>query len=334
MRVEGSPVFNIKRREFITLVAGAAACPLAARGQQPARVSKIGFLGTASPAAYADRVKAFQTELRALGYIEGKNVVFEFRWAEGNYSRLPELAAELLRLNVDVLVTHGTPGTLAAKHATTTTPIVMASSGDAVATGIVASLSRPGGNITGSTFFNPELIAKRLELAKEAVPSIVTMGFLFNENNSSDRLLLETAEKTAESLKLKIVSLPVRMPNEISTILSAIATHVDAVTTTDDGVFVSNVDAIVGLSRRNQIPLFGFTELTQAGGFISYAVNIVELFRRAAVFVDKIIRGTWPADIPVEQPTKFELVINLKAAKALGLEIPPTLLARADEVIE
>jgi putative tryptophan/tyrosine transport system substrate-binding protein len=325
----------MRRRDFITLVGGSvAAWPVVARAEQLPVMRKIGFLGAASLNAYADRVQAFQTGLRELGYIDGKNVEIDFRWADGNYNRLPELAAELLSLPVDVLVTHGTPGTLAAKRATTTTPIVMAVSGDAVATGIVLSLSHPGGNITGSTFFNPELITKRLELAKEAVPSIVKMGFLFNSNNSSDSLLLQTAEKVGQSLNLEITSLPVRTSDDIATTMSPMRNRLDAVTVTDDGIMVSNAQMIAVISREIGVPLYGFKEITQVGGLIGYSASVVELFRRAAAFVDKILRGTKPADIPVEQPTKFELVINLRTAKALGLAIPPTLLAIADEVIE
>jgi putative ABC transport system substrate-binding protein len=325
----------VKRRDFITLLGGAAAAwPLAARAQQPTVMRKIGFLGAASLNAYADRVRAFQTGLSELGYIEGKNVKIDFRWADGNYNRLPELAAELLSLPVEVLVTHGTPGTLAAKRATTTTPIVMAASGDAVATGIVLSLSHPGGNITGSTFFNPELITKRLELAKEAVPSVIKMGFLFNSNNSSDSLLLKTAEKVGQSLNLEITPLPVRTSDDFATTMSPMRNRLDAVTVTDDGTMISNAQTIAVISREIKVPLYGFKEITQAGGLIGYSANIAELFRRAATFVDKILRGIKPADIPVEQPTKFELVINLKTARALRLQIPDTLLARADEVIE
>jgi putative tryptophan/tyrosine transport system substrate-binding protein len=324
----------MRRREFITILGGAAAMwPLAARAQRTI-MRKIGFLGAASPSAYADRVQAFQVRLRELGYIDGKNVEIVFRWADGNYNRLPELAAELLNLPVDVLVTHGTPGTLAAKRATTVTPIVMAVSGDAVATGVVPSLSHPGGNITGSTFFNPELITKRIELAKEATPSITKMGFLFNSNNSSDSLLLETAEKVGQSLNLGITPLPVRTSDDIVATLSQMRNRLDAVTVTDDGLMVSNTQAIAVISREIGVSLYGFKEITQAGGLIGYSANIVELFRHAAIFVDKIFKGIKPADIPVEQPTKFELVINLKTAKALRLQIPGTLLARADEVIE
>lgn len=324
----------MRRREFIQGIAASTALPLAARAQQTAVMRKIGFLGAVSLNAYAEKVQAFQTGLRELGYVDGKNVAIHFRWAEGDYNRLPELASELLNLPVDVLVTHGTPGTLAAKRATTSTPIVMAASGDAVATGLVRSLSHPGGNITGSTFFNPELITKRLELAKQAVPSTVKMGLLFNSDNSSDRLLLKTAEGAGQPLNFEIVPLPVRTSDDIATILPATRRRLDGVTVTDDGIIISNAQAIAVLSREIGLPLYGFKDITQAGGLIGYSVNLTELFRRAAVFVDKILRGMNPADIPVEQPTKFEFVINLKTAKALGLSIPETLLATADEVIE
>ena len=325
----------MRRRKFVTLLTSAALVgPQSARTQQTARVAKIGFLGAASLGAYAERVLAFQRGLRDLGYVEGQNVELEFRWAEGNYSRLPALVTELLGLHVDVLVTHGTPGTLAAKQATTTTPIVMVTSGDAVATGIVQSLSHPGGNITGSTILNPELVTKRLELAKEAVPTVAKIGFLFNSDNSSDRGLVETAEQTVEALKLKIVRLPARNSDDIAATFSQLRGQLDALTVTEDGVFQSNAQLIAGLSREIRLPAFGFTELTDAGGFMGYGVNLLAFFRRAAVFVDKIIKGTKPADIPVEQPTEFDVSINLKTAKALGLTVSATLLARAAKVIE
>ena len=328
----------MNRREFFTVIGGASAVwPLGARAQQPERAARIGFLGAASATAPGNvqRVQAFEAGLRDLGYIEGKNVVFEFRWADGDYDRLPELAAELLRLNIDVLVTYGTPGTLAAKRATATVPIVMAVSGDAVATGIVASLSRPGGNVTGSTFFNPELVAKRFELIKEALPSIVLVGLLFNPDNALDGSLLQIAIKTAQALNLEVKPLPARTPDDISAALSAMeASHMDAVTTTDDAMFVSNPQTIAQAATRSRLPLFGSIELARAGALIGYGPNIVELYRRAAVFVDKIIKGAKPADIPVEQPTKFELVVNLRTAKALRLEIPPTLIALAEDVVE
>ena len=329
----------MKRREFIALLGGAAAAwPLVARAQQSEKAARLGFLGSTSPTAqvYVERVQAFRTGLRDLGYIEGKNLVLEFRWANGDYARLPELAAELLRLDIDVLVTFGTPGTLAAKRASAKIPIVMAVSGDAVATGIVSGLSRPGGNITGSTFLNPELVAKRFDLAKEALPSIARVAFLFNPDNALDgEGLLQSAVKTAQTLNVELETVAARTPEEISAALSAMkARHIDAVTATDDAMFFSHAGAIAEASVQNRLILFGNIELAQAGGLIGYGPDITELYRRAAIFVDKIIKGAKPADIPVEQPTRFKLAINLKTAKMLGLQVPNHLLAVADEVIE
>jgi putative tryptophan/tyrosine transport system substrate-binding protein len=240
-------MLDIGRRHFLTLLGGAAAWPLAARAQQTERGARLGFLGSTSPTAqvYVERVEAFRTALRDLGYIEGKNLVLEFRWANGDYARLPELAAELLRLDMDVLVTFGTPGTLAAKRASAKIPIVMAVSGDAVASGIISSLARPGGNITGSTFLNPELVAKRFDLAKEALPSIARVAFLFNPDNPLDRVdLLQSAIKTAQTLNVELETVATRMLEEISAALSAMKSrHIDAVTATDDSMFFSHAGA-------------------------------------------------------------------------------------------
>jgi putative ABC transport system substrate-binding protein len=326
----------MRRREFITLLGGtAAAWPLAARAQQPA-MPVVGFLGALSASGWgASRVEALRAGLRDLGYVEGKNIVVEFRWAEGDYDRLPDLAGELVRLKVDVLVTHGTPGTRAAKQATKTIPIVMAVSGDAVATGLVASLNRPGGNITGSTFFSPELTAKQLELLKEAVPSVTQVAVLVNPGNPVNRPSLQALETTARSLKVAIQLFEARGRNEIENAFLAMANkRVDAVAITDDGVFIANPGVIANLAAKNRFPSTGFKELAQAGGLIGYGVNFPEIFRRAAYFVDKILKGAKSADLPVEQATKFEVVANLKTAKALGLEMPTSILLRADEVIE
>jgi putative ABC transport system substrate-binding protein len=281
-------------------------------------------------------VEAFRTGLRDLGYVEGKNIIVEFRWAEGNYDRLPDLADELVHRKVDVLVTHGTPGTRAAKQATQTIPIVMAISGDAVATGLVASLNRPGGNVTGSTFFSPELNAKQLELLKEAAPSITQVAVLMNPDNPlMNRPSLQALETTAASLKLVIPIFVARKPNEFEGAFEAMAnTHVDAVAIIEDAVFLPNPRVIADLASKNRLPSAGSTEFAQAGGLIGYGVHRLELFRRAAYFVDKILKGAKPADLSVEQPTKFEVVANLKTARALGLEMPTSILLRAHEVIE
>jgi putative ABC transport system substrate-binding protein len=326
---------QLKRRDFITVLGGAAAWPLAARAQQAAKIARIGFLGATTPAGIESRLERFRAGLRDLAYVEGKNILIDFRWAEGNYARLAEYAAELVRLRVDILVTYGTPGTLAAKQATETVPIVMLVSGDAVATGIIASLARPGGNVTGSTFFDPELNAKRLELIKEISPSAKRIAVLVNPGNPVNAPIIQAMERTAERLRLELQTFEARTADEFQSVVSNIAKQRDdAVAVTQDPLFVSNIRKIAEIARNNRLAAIGFVEFAQVGGLIGYGPNMDDLWYRGAYFVDKILKGTKPADLPVEQPTKFELLINLTTAKALGLEIPPTLLARADEVIE
>jgi putative ABC transport system substrate-binding protein len=328
----------LKRRAFITLIGGAtAAWPLAARAQQPAGIARIGFIGPTTPlgAETEGRLDRFRAGLRDLGYVEGQNIFIDFRWAEGNYVRLTEFAAELIRLKVDILVTYGTPGTLAAKQASTTVPIVMLVSGDAVATGIIASLARPGGNVTGSTFFDPELSAKRIELLREAFPSARRIAILLNPGNPVNAPGIKAMGITAEALKLELQPFEARSRDELEGVISRmIKTRVDAVAVTTDSIFVTYASRIAEITANNRLPSIGFVELAQAGGLFGYGVNIPELWYRGAFFVDKILKGAKPSDLPVEQPTKFELVINLKTARALGLEVPPTLLSRADDVIE
>ena len=308
---------------------------LVAEGQQAEKVYRIGYLGNASASAQAKRVESLRAGLRDLGYVEGKNIVIEFRWAEGRYDRLPDLAAELVRLKVDVLVTSGTPGSLAAKQTTTTIPIVMTGSGDAVATGLVASLARPGGNITGSTDSVPELMAKRLELLKEIMPRTRRVAVLVNPDNSSTGPGFKAMESTARSLKVELQKVEVRRPDEFERAFSTMAkSRVDAVVVTTDGLFNNNVRAIADLAAKKRLPAAGTKEFAEAGGSIGYGLNFPDMFRHAAYFVDKIFKGVKPADLPVEQPTKFELVINLKAAKALGLAIPEAVLVRADKIIQ
>jgi len=327
----------IRRRKFLaTLLGGAAvAWPFAAHAQQPPKIPRIGFLGATTAAGVESRLKRFRAGLRDLGYIEGENLLIDFRWAEGNYARLAEFAAELVGLKVDVLVTYGTPGTLAAKQATTTMPIVMTVSGDAVATGIVASLARPGGNVTGSSFFSPELIAKRLELLKDAVPSARSVAFLFNPNNPVEASGAQLTELAAKSLGLDLQPFEVRNLSEFERMGSTLVkTRIDAVAVTDDSILLGNSRRIAEMATSNRLPSIGSVDLAQAGGLIGYGPNLLELWYRAASFVDRILKGAKPADLPIEQPTKFELVINLKTAKAVGITVPPTLLARADEVVE
>jgi putative ABC transport system substrate-binding protein len=326
----------MKRREFITLVGGAAAWPAAARAQQPGKMARIGFLGSATAAGSAESVKALRAGLRDFGHVEGRNIVIEFRWAEGKYDRLSDLVAELIRLNVDVIVTHGTPGTRTAKQATTTIPIVMAISGDAIATGIVTSLARPEANLTGSTFFLPELNAKRLELLKEACPQVARVAALSNPNNPVSKPIIPAMQAGATPLKLEIIdAAKAQGPSEFDSAFAAmVKSRVDAVVVTKDGEFAASFGAIAALSAANKLASIGAPEYAHAGGLIGYGVNLLGLYRRAAYFVDRILKGAKPADLPIEQPTKFELVVNLKTAKALGLTVPDTVLARADEVIE
>jgi putative ABC transport system substrate-binding protein len=328
-------VFGGNRRDVMTLLGGAAAAwPLAARAQQWAKIARIGYLGVTTQSGVESRLQRFRAGLRDRGYVEGENILIDFRWAEGNHARLAEFAAELIRLKVDILVTHTTPGTLAAKGVSTTVPIVMIVSGDAVATGIVASLARPGGNVTGSTFFDPELQAKRLELLKEAYPSVRRIAILVHPDNPEIAPLIRAMKLTAQSLKLELQQFGVRRPEEFQDVVSSmIKARVDGVVVTSDTIFTSNVGRIAGITAAHRLLSVGDPEFARAGGLIGYGVNFLDLYYRAAYFVDRILKGVRPANLPVEQPTKFELVINLKTAKALGLDVPP-LIARAGEVIE
>jgi len=326
----------IERREFITLLGGAAtAWPLAARAQQPTRVARIGILGLASAAAVAPYVNAVRAGLRDLGYIEGKNLIIEYRFGDDKYDRLPDLAAQLVHRNVDVLVTFAAPGTQAAKSATVTIPIVMAVTADAVGTGLIASLAHPGGNVTGTTVLNPELMAKRLELLKELVPTMRQAAVLLNPDNAANGPVRQAMEMTARAMNVGLHAFELRGSGEIESVFATMVDgKIDALVVHDDQVLIGNAKAIATLAAKQNLPSCGFLEFATAGGLSAYGVNFVELCRRAAYFVDRILKGTTPSELPVEQPTKFPLVINLKTARELGIAIPPMLLARADEVIE
>jgi putative tryptophan/tyrosine transport system substrate-binding protein len=327
----------IRRREFITLLGGAAvAWPLAARARQPGKVARVGFLGAASASSYATQLEGFRLGLRDLGYVEGTNLIIEYRWAQGNYERLRELAAELVRSNVDVIVTHGTPGALTAKQATAAIPIVMAIVGDPVATGIVASLARPGGNITGQSFFAPELAAKRIELLKDFMPRMTRIAVLLNPGNPAGMgAELQAMETAAQSLKVELLRVLVRDPNEFERAFERMQQEsAAAVAISDDGMLIANIRAIAAAAMKWRFASIGNKEFARAGGLMGYGVDFFTTFRRSAVFVDRVLKGTKPADIPIEQATKFEFVINLKTANALGLQIPDKLLAHADEVTE
>jgi putative ABC transport system substrate-binding protein len=305
--------------------------------QPPARIARIGFLGVASASAPASvaRVAALRTGLRDLGYVEGKNLTIDFRWAEGKHGRLPELAAELVRLKVDVIIAQGTPGASAAKQATTTIPIVVPIVADPVSTGLVASLARPGGNVTGLTWFSHEVSAKRLELLRDALPRTKRVAVLINPDNPSNAPILRAMELAAGSLKLEIPQFGARGPGELEGVFATmVAKRVDALTIIDDAMLIGNARAIATLAVRNRLPLIAFTEVVEAGGLMGYGASFPGMFQHAATYVDKILRGARPGDLPVERATKFELMINLKTARTLGLTLPPAFLQRADQLIE
>jgi putative tryptophan/tyrosine transport system substrate-binding protein len=324
-----------RRRFLLTSLAGALGAPLGAEAQKTGRVYRLGFLGSISPSGYAKQIEAFRGGLRDLGYVEGQNLVIEFRWAHGRYESLPAFAAELVRLKPDVLVTHGVPGTLAAKRATDTIPIVVGVVGEAVAIGAVEGLARPGGNITGSSFFVPELNAKRLEVLKEALPRLSRVGVLLNRDNPVNMAVIQAMEATAQALKLQLQPVEARDPADLENAVAAfVKGHAGAIVVQDDAMLFAQVKRIADLAKRHQLPTIGFVDYATSGGLLAFGVSFPVLWRRAASFVDRILRGARPADLPIEQPTKFELVINLKTAKALGLTIPPSVLLRADQVIE
>ena len=325
---------KMKRREFITLLGGAAAWPLTARAQQPGKLPTIGFLA-ANPSIDSQRVAAFVQRLRELGWIDGRNLAIEYRWAEGRNERYVESAAEFVRLKVDVIVTVATPPTLAAKEATAVIPIVFAAASDPVGTGIVASLARPGGNVTGLANQISDTGGKKLELLREAVPGLRRLAIMANVGNPASVLDMGEAQASARALGLEVMPSEIRRAEDISPAFEALKGRADALYVCVDPLVNTNRTRINILAVGTRLPtMHGLREYVEAGGLMSYGPNLPDLLRRAAEFVDKILRGGKPADIPVEQPTKFDLVINLTTAKALGLEIPPTLLARADEVIE
>ena len=324
----------MKRREFITLIGGtAAAWPLAARAQSAYR---IGVLETTSAALNAANFDALRQGLRQHGYIEGQNLVIEYRSADGRAERFPDLAAELVRLNVDLIVTRGTPAIFAAKNATKTIPVVMAASGDPLGAGVVAGLARPGGNVTGLSAFVTELQAKRLELLREMVPRINRIAALLNMSSPAEPPQWEETKVAARTLAIEPQLLDVRKPEDLGRAFeTAIRQRADALVVGMNVLTQANRRPIADLATKHRLPaIYASREFVDAGGLVVLGVSYPDLYRRAATYVDKILKGAKPADLPIEQPTKFELIINLKTAKALGLEIPPTVLARADEVIE
>lgn len=327
----------MKRRKFITLLGAATAWPLAARAQQTGKMSRIGYLGSSSPSLEPHYVEAFRQKLRDLGYVEGENIAIEYRWAEGQDDRLPNLATELVRLKPDIIVTTGTPGALAAMQATKTIPIVMASSGDPVGLGLVASLVRPGGNVTGFTILGPELEGKRLEFLKQAVPDLARIAVLWNPSNPAIVLFFATMENAGRALRISLDPVvEVRRADELDSAFVAIAgARPPALVVLADRFLLAHRKRIVEFAAANRLPgMYPFREYVDAGGLMSYAPSNIELFRGAATYVDKILKGAKPGDLPVQQPTKFELIVNLKSAKAIGIDVPASLLLRADELIE
>jgi putative ABC transport system substrate-binding protein len=324
----------MKRRDFVAFLGGAAvAWPLAGRAQQPSKLYRLGYLATART---PNLIEALQTGLRELGYVEGKNLKVEYRFGGLQSERLDALASELVELRPDVIVTRGTPATFAAKRATTTIPIVMAPVGDPVRTGLVASLAHPGGNITGVSLYGAELSGKRVEVLKELLPAIARLGIVGSAANPATQFWSKETQLAARALGLEGALFTVREPNELTAAFAAMQRNgVDAVVVESDAMFMSAQPQITTLAIEHQLPaIYEVPEFVQDGGLISYGPSITEMTRRSAIFVDKILTGVKPADLPIEQPTKYELVINLKTAKALGLTVPPSLLARADEVIE
>ena len=327
---------RLKRREFITLLGGtAAAWPLGARAQQAVKLPTIGFLITGTPSSHGQWFSALVQRLRELGWIEGRTIAIEYRWAEGREERVAGMVAELVRLNVNIIVTNATTAGLAAKQATSSIPIVLPASADPVGTGLVASLARPGGNVTGLSIQATDLAAKRVELLREVVAGLRRLAILANVATPATALEMSEIKAAAQTLGLEAATFEIRRAEAISPIFDVLKGRADALYVCLDPLVTVHRIRINTLAQGARLPtMHGSRENVEAGGLISYGPNFSDLYRRAAGVVDKILRGTKPGDIPVEQPTKFDLVINLTTAKALGLDVPPMVLARADEVIE
>jgi putative ABC transport system substrate-binding protein len=324
------------RREFITLLGGAAAAwPLAARAQQPAKLPTIGFFSAGSAAALGHWVAALVQRLHELGWSEGGTVAIEYRWADGHEERLAEIAAEFVRRKVDIIVTHSAAPVVAAKQATSTIPIVFAVAADPLGTGLITSLARPGGNVTGLSFQATDLAAKRLELLREVVPGLRRLAILANVSNPGVILEMNEVQAAARTLGLAVTTLEIRRSEDIPPAFDRLGDRAEFLYVCADPLLTTNRIHINILAAGAHLPtIYPTREYVEAGGLISYGPNIPVMFRRAGDYVDKILRGTKPGDIPVEQPTKYDLVVNLIAARAVGLSVPPTLLTRADEVIE
>lgn len=328
---------NPRRTIVIGFGAGALNAHLSLFAQQPlVKVTRIGFLGVGSASPdFADRLGALRSGLADLGYIEGKNLVIEYRWAEGKYERLDALAQELVRSNVAVIVSHTGLGVRAAMRATKTIPIVIAATGDAVESGLVASLARPGGNVTGLSFFGPEVVSKRIELLREVLPQIRRVGILVNPTSPESAMQVEKMAAYARALTLELPRFGVKAREEFASAFAAMGKdRIDAVVVTDEPVMTFNITTIADLAVKHKLPAIGAVALAGAGGLMGYGTNLTDMFRRSATYVDKILKGAKPGDLAVEQPTNFDFLVNAKTAKALGIKLPQSILLRADRVIE
>jgi putative ABC transport system substrate-binding protein len=321
---------------LLLIIAMLVGCGAMADAQQPGKVPRIGVLAPPTPSFFSIRFEAFRQGLRELGYLEGKNISIEYRYAEGKLDRLPQLAAELVHLKVNVILTAGESGALAAKNATSTIPVVFAVTEDAVESGLVSSLARPGGNVTGLTVLSAELGGKRLELLKESFPKVARVAFLWPSGGPRGNVPFTEMEAAAKAFGLKLQSLPVRGLDDFQPAFEAAKREgAQALITTPSPVINTQLDRIMDFAAKNRLPaMYAAPEFVDAGGLMYYGPNYLDLFRRAAIYVDKIFKGAKPADLPVEQPTKFELFINLKTAKQIGLTIPQSVLYRADKVIK
>ncbi len=324
-----------RRQLLIALGASSLAAPFGSLAQPQSRVWRIGFLGAASASGYVKEVDAIRAGLRDLGYVENKNIVIEFRWAESNPERLKAMAAELVALKPDVIITHAVLGTRAVAQVTRTIPIVIADGPDPVAMGFAASLARPGGNITGSTSFQTEIAAKRFELLKETVPRIKRVALLVNPLNPGNAVILPAMEAAAKQMKVELHQFSAQGPEELAGAFAAMTKkRVEAAVIGEDPLLNSSIGVIAALAATHRLPTSGITTFPDAGGLLGYGANRPVVYGRAAYFVDKILKGAKPGDIPIERTTRFDLVINLKTAKALGIKIPQQVLQRADRVIE
>jgi putative ABC transport system substrate-binding protein len=326
---------QLGRREFITMLGGAVgAWPLVAHAQQ--KLHRVGFMGNSTTALETNLVDAFREGLRELGYEEGRNIVIEYRWADGKYERFPALIAELVAAKVDVIVTAGTPAALAVKKATTGVPLVMVAVGDPVGTGLVSSLARPDGNLTGLSSVAPDLEGKRLELLREVMPRLSHVAVLFNSLNPFHVASIRQAHASSQAMGIKLQEHDIRKSEDLDGAFSVIREErPDALLILADRVFLHNRQRIMDFTEEQRLPnVNAYHELVEAGGLMSYGPSYEDMHRRAAIYVNKILKGAKPADLPIEQPTRFTLSVNLKAAKVLGISMPATLLARADEVIE